>query len=433
MANTTGKTVEVLFEKTKETYEQQDMLLSLTEYEEPDGASMQNSGNVIWRPVQQHAPILEGWDLTGQETGIIEETYPAILGLPKNDFIKQRADDSRDMRFWERRGEQSGMRQATELNKQIANVVATQGTKFYRSNVTSGYDFIAEGQTILNETQQYTSNRCFILNDRDTLKFSKDLASRETIKGRPADTWNTGQIGSNVAEFDVYTGSYLPNLAGGATTGAVTTAAYSFAPEGGSVDQAAGTVTNVDYRNAVIAIDDATGLNVGDKFEISNGGTAIESVELAGGTAIDGTTSKESTGQAMTFTIKAISGLNLTISPKPIAVDDGALTTLEKAYANVDTTITSGAVIVRLNIDTSAKTNLFWDKSAIEVLGGTIPANLFSEYDGMKVITDTMSNGQQLYMVYDGELNDMSFRYRIFTWYGITMCNPQNAGVAVTF
>ena len=417
----TGKIVEVLFEKTKETYEHQMQLLDLTMYEEPESGTMQNSGNIVWRPVQQHAPIINGWDLTGQETGIIEETYPAILGEPANDFVKQRADDLRDMSFWERRGTQSGKRQATELNSRIATVAAVQGSKFYRSNVTSGYDFIAEGQALLNESQQYHSDRCFVLNDRDQLKFSKDLAGRQTLQGRPEETWKTGQIGQNVAEFDVYTGSYLPNLAGGANPATTCTGAQSFVPEGGSVNNTTGVVTNVDYRIADIVVADSSSYNVGDKVSIG----AIEAIGLA---------DKNSTGQLMTFTVvDKPDGTTLSIYPKPIAADDAGLSTLELAYANVDTGIAGGETVDRLNIDTSAKTNIFWDKSAIEVLGGTIPANLFSEYDGMKVLTDTMANGQQLYMVYDGNLNDMSFRYRLFTWYGITMCNPQNAGVAVTY
>ncbi len=425
MALTTGKTVEILFEKTKETYEHQMQLLDLTMYEEPEGGRLQNAGNVIWRPVRQHAPILTGWDLTGQETDIIEETYPAILEDPKNDFVKQRADDMRDMRFWERRGEQSGKQQATELNKSIANVVKTQGTKFYRSNVTSGYEFIAEAQALLNESQQYHSTRCFILNDRDNLKFGTDLAARQTLQGRPEETWKTGQIGKNVAEFDVYTGSYLPNLVGGADPATTVTGDQSFAPEGGTVDTTTGIVTNVDYRTATIPVAASASYNVGDKVEFQNTAVAVQSIGLA---------DKNATGQSMTFTIVAKpTGTSIQVYPKPIALDDPGLSALEASYANIDTQILGTATVNRLNTDASVKTNLFWDKSAVEVLGGTIPADLFAEYDGMKVITDTMSNGQQLYMVYDGELNDMSFRYRLFTWYGITLCNPQNAGVAVTF
>lgn len=422
---TTGKIVEILFEKAKETYEHQMQLLDLTMYEEPDPATMQNSNNVVWRPTQQHAPIISGFDLSALETTIIEETYPSILGTPANDFVEQRADDLRDMRFWERRGEQSGMRQATELNKQIASTVAIQGSLFYRSNATSGYDFIAEGQALQNERQAYNMGRCFVLNDRDTLKFGQDLAARQTLQGRPADTWATGQIGQNVAEYNVFTGSYLPNIVGGADPATTTTATVSEAPEGGSVNTSTGVVTNVDMRIATIPVTASASYNVGDKVSFANSSVDVESIGLA---------DKNPTGQTMTFTIVTIpDGTSVEVYPKPIAVDDPALSTLEKAYANIDTRILSGATMNRLNIDATAKTNLFWDKSSVEVIGGTIPAELFAQFDGMKVITDTMENGQQMYMIYDGDLAKLTFRYRLFTWYGITICNPSNCGVAVTF
>lgn len=422
---TTGKIVEVLFEKTKETYEHQMQMLNLTMFDQPDPATMQNSGNVVWRPVEQHAPIIDGWDLTGEETTIIEETYPAILGTPKNDFIKQRADDMRDLRFWERRGETSGKKQATDLNKQIASAVALQGSLFFRSNVTNGYDFIAEAQAMMNERQLYHSNRNFMLNDRDTLLFASDLAGRQTLQGRPADTWATGQIGSNVAEFDVFTGSFLPNLAGGADPAATVTGDQSFAPEGGSVNASTGVVTNVDYRIAEIPVSASGSYNVGDKVTISNSGTPVVALGLA---------DKTETGQAMTFTIVGKpDATTIQVYPKPIALDDATLSTLEKAYANIDTVILNAATVDRLNIDASNKTNIFWDKSAVEVLGGTIPAELFAQFDGMKVLSDTMENGQELYMVYDGTIEDLTLRYRIFTWYGITICNPSNCGVGVTY
>jgi hypothetical protein len=425
MSLSTGKIAEVMFEKAKETYEHQDMLLDLTDFHEPDGGDMQNAGNVVWYPVQQHAPIIEGWDLSGQETGIIEETYPAILGTPTNDFIKQRADDLRTQRFWERRGEQSGKRQATELNKAIANRVALQGSLFYRSNADSGYDFIAEAQAQMNERQLNNSGRCYVLNDRDTLRFGQDLAARQTLQGRPENTWKTGQIGENIAEFDVYTGSFLPNLTGGADPATTVTGNQSFAPEGGSVNTDTGVVTNVDYRIASIVVAASTSYNIGDKVTISNSGTTIKAL---------GKADKTDTGQPMTFTVVGKpDATHLQIYPKPIAADDSSLSVLEKAYANIDTVILNAATVNRVNTDATNKTNLFWDKEAVEVIGGTIPAELFSQYDGMKVITDTMKNGQNMYMIYDGDLATMSFRYRIFTWYGITVCDPSNCGVAVTY
>lgn len=421
MAASTAKTVEVLFDSTIETYEQQQKLVDLVDFEKPNAGELQNSLNIIHRPVQQHAPIIEGWDMTGLETDIIEESVPLVLGTPKNDFVSQRADDMRDLRFWERRGQQSGKRQATELNKLIADAVRTQGSLFYRDNSTSGYDFITEGQVIMNERQTQTMNRNFVLNDRDMKKFGSDLAGRQTLNGRPEETWKTGQIGQNVAEFDLHTASYLGNIAGGAAPAVTATGAHSFKPEGFTYNATTGELANVDYRTADVTVSASAGFNVGDKVSIG----AIEAVSLA---------DKTSTGSLMTFTVIAKpDATTITIYPKPIAADDVALTTLEKAYANVDTTIANLDAVTRLNIDASAKTNIFFDSDAICVLGGTIPAQLMAQYDGMKVITHTMSNGQEMYMVYDGNLATMSFRYRIFTWYGINVVNPSACGVAVSF
>jgi hypothetical protein len=426
MSLETGKLVAMLLETAKETYEHQDSMLDLVRFEQPDPGKMMNADNVLWRTVQQHAPLIEGWDLTGEETGIIEETYPAVLGEPTNDLIQQRADKMRDQQFWMRRIKQSALKQATYLNKQIAETIKNQGSLFYRSNVTSGFDFIGEAQAIMNERQGYQEDgRCFMFNDRDTLLFAKDLASRETIKGRPENTWRTGQIGSGVAEFDVFTGSFLPNLVGGADPAATVTGDQSFAPEAGTVNATTKVVTNTDYRSATLACSSSASYNVGDKITISNSGTEVTALGLA---------DKTDTGQPMTFTvISKPTSTSIEIFPKPIALDDTALTTLEQAYANIDTVILNGATLDRLNTDASNQSNLFWAKDAIEVIGGTIPADLFKMFDGKKVVNDTMKNGLEMYMLYDGDIIEMTFRARIFTWYGITMADPSRAGVAVTY
>lgn len=46
----------------------------------PPAAEMQRSSNTIWMPVEQESPTQEGWDLTGQSTGILELNVPVSLG-----------------------------------------------------------------------------------------------------------------------------------------------------------------------------------------------------------------------------------------------------------------------------------------------------------------------------------------------------------------
>ena len=425
--STTGKRMEVLFEKAIETHEEQIQMLNLVEYQQPDGEDIQTSGNTVWQTVEQHAPIIDGFDLTGQETDIIEETVPMALGTPKNDLIEQQVDEMRNMSFWERRGQTSGRRQASELNKRISQLIVNTGSLYYNTNAASGYDAIAQGQAILNERQKKKDDRRIVmLNDRDNLKYGQDLAGRQTLQGRPNDTWATGQIGANVAGFDAFTGSFLPTLAGNAAADTTTTAALSDKPEGGTYNATTNTATNVDYRVSTLAVLSSANYAVGDRVKFVVGGNDVESLGLEDKTA---------TGQAMTAVVTAIpNGTSLQVFPKLIAADDGALSTLEKAYANINTQVASGATVEKLNTFAGTKkVNAFWCKGAVQVTGGDAPIELLNEYGGMKVVTSTMSNGQKMYMVYDGSIDKLTLKCRLFTWYGETMLDPSAAGIFTTF
>ncbi|AUS00445.1 coat protein [Vibrio phage 1.275.O._10N.286.54.E11] len=419
-ALSSGKIVEVLFEKAIETYEHQMSMLERVTVFKPNEADYQNANNVVWRPVQQHAPIKEGWDLSSDDGGIIELNYPATLEQPKNDKFVQRADNLRDMGFWERRGEQSGMKQASFLNQRLAQLVRNQGSLFYRSG-DNGYDFIAEARALLNERQvAQMGDSTFILNNRDQRRLAKDLADRGTLSGRPEKTYDSSMIG-NVAGFDVLEANYLGNLLGGATPDTTVTATLAFEPE--STQTQGGVELNVDYRRAIIPVADSSSYNVGDKISFLNGSTPVNAIGL---------TDKENTGNAMTFTvISKPNGTQLEVFPKPIALGTAGLSAEALAYANVDTQIASGAIVRRLNTDATARSNIFWAKDSIEVIGGDAPIHLLSEFGGMKVISSTMSNGQTMYMAYDGDINSLNFTCRLFTWWGLVNARPDANGVAV--
>ena len=420
-----GKIAEVIFENMLESYEHQDKMLDLCEFFKPDAATMQNAGNIVWRPVQQHAPIITGWDLSASSnrTGIIEETYSNSLSDPRNDFVELRADDMRDMEFWKRRGVQSGMQQATELNNLIAGNINLQGSLFYQNNDTSGFDFISEAQAIMDERQGYNSGmRSFILNNRDSRRFAEELAGRNTLQGRPEMVWKKGQIAQNVAGFDIYTASFLPQVRGG-TAGnlAVNGANQRGTPVGATTDQSGQRVQNVDYRQFVLTADGSgfAGVQAGDKVTIAG----VNSIGLA---------SKTDTSQLMTFSVVAKGTNTLVLWPKPINnADTTNLNVLQRAYSNTTGAIADNAAITILNT-TARRSNLFFDKDAVEVMGGSVPVDLFSQFNGYKVITERMANGQEIYMLYAGNIDNMTFRFRVFTWYGITVRDPQRAGVAVS-
>lgn len=428
MALTTGKIAEVMFDMYVETYKKQGVMLDLVDSETVDAGTLQNAGNTVWYPVQQHRPILTGFDLTGQEQDIIEETVPISLGTPNNDFISQRIDNMRDTRFWERAGQQAANQQMTQLNSDLARLIVNTGSLFYRFDTSAsknGFEFCSQGQTLLTEREVYdTMGRNFLLNPRDHQTFAGELSGRQTLGSkadRSENAYATGNVGEYVASFDIYEGSFLPNLEGGADPGTTVTATVSLKPEGGTVDPVTNTVTNTDYRRGTIPVTASAGYNVGDYVTFSG----VNAIGLA---------SKENTNQLMTFKIVGIpNGTSVEVFPKPIAADDPALTALEKAYANIDTQIASGATMNRLNTDASAKTNVFWTKDSIKMIGGEVPWSLMSEFDGNKVLSEQIAPGITAYMVYDGNIATATFRYRIFVWYGLSNFNPMANGVGVTF
>jgi hypothetical protein len=423
---TTAKIAEVYFDMILDTWEEQVDMLPMVEYTEPDGGRMQVSGNSYWEGVQQHSNIVEGDDLSAvTATGIIEESVEISLGTLKNVWTSQTAKDMRDTQFWTRKGVIDGKTQAQRLNSDIASAIALQGSLFYRSNVTSGFEFLSEGQMQMNERQLSESQRYYMLNDRTSGKYATDLAARQTLQGRPNEVWATGQIGKNICGFDPYTGSFLPSLAGGPDPATTVTADTSFAPEGGTVNELTKTVTNVDYRYAEIPVTNSDDYNIGDKVKFTNGSDDVLAL---------GVGDKTSTDQYMSFSIASKpTSSSVTISPKPIALDDATLSDHEKSYANVDTTIASGAVMTRLNTDTSAKTNVFWDKNAIKVVGGTLPAGMFEDFNAAKVLNKSLSNGLPLYLMYKGDIEDLTFSYRLVAWTGVTVVATQNCGVGISY
>jgi len=331
------------------------------------------------------------------------------------------------MRFWERAGEQAGYRQATQLNKDLADLITNTGSLYFEQSQaadSSGYNFVSKGQTLINERQVYKAMGAnFLIGPRPNQVFGNELAGRQTLQGRPEETWKTGQIGKNVAEFDIYTASFTSNVAVPGTGGSTVAVTVSEAPTAGNVDPVTKVVTNTDYRVGTISLVDATNYNVGDWVSFSNGGTPVESVGLA---------DKTPSGQPMTFKIVGKTGNDISVYPKPIAADDPGLTALEQAYANIDTQIlaTATADIVNTNA-VATRSNLFWCKDSIQLIGGEVPWDLAAEFDGMKVISQSLAGGVTAYMIYDANMVSATFRYRCFVWYGLGNRNPMANGVGL--
>ena len=79
----------------------------------------------------------------------------------------------------------------------------------------------------------------------------------------------------------------------------------------------------------------------------------------------------------------------------------------------------------------ATRSNLFWCKDSIQLIGGEVPWDLAAEFDGMKVISQSLAGGVTAYMIYDANMVSATFRYRCFVWYGLGNRNPMANGVGL--
>lgn len=386
------------------------------------GSTLQRSANQYWKPIQQQGVEKSGWDITGQEDGVLELSIQGSLGEPYSTFRQLRADDLRDESSYRRAVRADAMRLLGAMEARGLATAAQQGSFCITDANAFGttdfqvWDGLSESTARMIETEFYKDDgTCAFLNPQAWQAGGRDLVT-STARFRnnlPDDSYEKGMIGPQIGGFgDVYQHAKLPRFAAQATALTVN-GAQSFAP---IATQAApnGSLVPFDNRYAVIPVNEPTaGINVGDKFTWPG----IFAVSLD---------EKIQLEYEQTFTVVAVGANDLTISPRPIALDDVALTDLERAYANVNTTLVGGEVFNWLNT-TDRNSNVVMVKDAMVIASSPIPLqhelfqNLHAEAFQVGPINGVIG--------FDGNINDLSGRYRIALWYEWNIEKPEQIGV----
>ena len=418
MANQTAKNILALYDETCKQMNDNFVFASRMEVDTISGVNLQNANNVYWRTVEQQAPVISGFDLSGVTPGdIIEQTYPLNVSAPRNDWFQLTSDELRDTQFMKKRAMAASRRLNADANKRAAELVADTGTLYYESDST-GFDFVAEADTLMTERQCYRDMRSsFFLTPRVNQVMAGNLASRTLYpNNRSEEAYATALIGENVAGFDLFrapTSGTVPTALNATTTTVasnVTEVPESFTTVGGSIQ-------NIDYRYGVIPFTAVTNFQVGDVITI----TGVNALGLM---------DKTDTGQLMTFRIIDIDGTDVTVYPKPIAADQAGITDSQAAYANISTSIDSGDTINKVNV-TGGQANSFWADDSLTFVNADGNLEVLNEFDGMKVDSTTLDNGVKLYIAYDANLSTLNCRVRLFTWYGLVNKDPTRNGNAI--
>lgn len=390
----------------------------------PPAGDMQRSQNTVWMPVEQEAPTQQGWDLTNKATGILELSVKCNMGVPDNDFFGLRADDVRDETSLRRRIRASGLKLANNVETSIAKQAAETASLVIAdagdlSNGADSWGFVSLAESLIFSRElNRNEGLSYFFNPDDYLKAGYNLVGKDLYGRIQEEAYKSGTIQKQVAGFeDVLRSPKLPTLKAATATGVTVDGAQKFKPEAWKED-VDGNRENVDNRTAVVKVSDGSAFKRGDKISFA-------------GVKFISQMAKDLLTQDATFAVVGVDGNNITIMPKPIALDDVDLKPEERAYANVNTSLVAGAAISVINVKTT-KTNIFWADDSITLLSQPIPLN-HALFSGMKTESFSIpSVGLNGVVAYQGDISTLEGKCRIAVWYSACTKRPEAVGVGLT-
>lgn len=416
MANTFSKEERVAFELLLEGFHDQMVMSNNVSIYNTDQVTMERTSDTIWRPQPYIARSFDGTDQTANFKDQTQLSVPARISYKKSSPWMLTATELRDALQEQRLGQSAQQKLASDINVAVLNVAATQGTLVVkRTTAAAGFDDVAQCEAIMNEQGIGYGDRYLALSTRDYNGMASNLASRQTMQGKPVTAYEKAYVGT-VASFDTYKLDYayrLPAAAGGAgiTMSTLDAAANYYVPSATST-ATSGEVGNVDNRYQTITVSSTANVAAGDGFTVA-GLNAVHHI------------TKTDTGQLKTFRVISVdSGTTMTISP-PMITNQVANDASAQYQNCVINTKAANSALVFLNT-VAAYANAFWHKDAIELLPGryAVPTDA-----GVAVMRAATDQGIELVMQKWYDINTMKTLYRLDTLFGVVNKQPEMSGI----
>ena len=416
MANSFNKEERVAFEEILEGFNDALVLSRNVSVYNTDQAMMERSNDVIWRPMPYVAQSFSGMDQSANFKDYTQLSVPASINTNRSVPWKMNAKELRDALQSKTLGDSAKQKLASDINVAIMNAAANFGSLVVkRTAAASGFSDLAAADAVMNEQGVQQFDRFAALSSRDYNNMADNLASRQTMAGKPTTAYEKSYVGS-VAGFETFKLDYANSLAVRAgVTVSINGANQYYTPKSTSV-AVTGETSNVDnrFQNINITVGSGT-VKVGDAFTIA-GVNAVHQI------------TKGDTGQLKTFRIVGIvsgAGGTGTVTITPPIISGGGSTDAELQYKNVTATPANGAVITFLNTAT-ASVNPFWQKDSLEILPGKY---VIDESSGVAVMRATTDQGIEVVMQKQYDIDYMITKYRLDTLFGVVNKQPEMSGI----
>lgn len=413
MSNNFSKEERVAFESILEGFNDAMVISRNVAKFGTNGELMERANDTIWRPMPY---ILTSQDRTVGSAVTAQDatqlSVPSRLTEKKNVTWNMNALELRDALQEGRLGTAAYQRLASDINTKVRDVASLQGTLVVPITGAAGdYDDIALAESIMNEQGVMEGDRYLALTTRDYNGLAGNLASRQTMTGKPTTAYERSYVGM-VAGFETYkidAGKRITAAAGGGSiTIATNGAQVRYVPD--NVDANG---NNVDNRYQTVTVSSTTNVVAGDCFTIAG----IEAVHQI---------TKESTGQLKTFRVISVaSGTTMVISPPMIGANSSP-TAAELQYKNINVASTSGTASINWLNDNATGANPFWHKNSIELLPGRYAV---PDGQGVDIMRGTTDQGIEVVMGKKFDNSTFTSLYTLDVLYGVVNTNPEQNGI----
>lgn len=414
MASGFPKEVIVAFEEMIQGWDSDNIVSRQTTVRRTPGQTQFRTAFREWVPVPMISITFNGIDQTANlDNQVTELSVPHDTDIVENVPFQLDSFELNDPSELRKKFDSAKQALSAKVNRDVANQVNIFGSQYIKkgSALDSYADIAAMEARLIEQDVPQTADKTLILNASDYSTMAGNLAERANMTGnKPIGAWERSFLGQ-VAGFDTFRSSFLPNLQAAGGSSNTVDGAQSFIPVP-SITDSFGNPSNVDNRTMTLVLNSTTGILPGDKFTI----TGVNALSLI---------NKADTGDLKTFSVVSNdSATDLTITP-PIIVVDGS-TLEEKEYANVTAVAADLAPIVFLNT-AAVKTNLFWVNDAISLNAGSLAVDE-SNFGGLNVMRGRTDSGIEIIIANSGNLGTLQAQWRLTIFYGVTVRNPQFCG-----
>ncbi len=419
MANSFNKSEIVMFDDVLAAFDDRLVIAKACEkYQLGSDQAVERMGDRVWRPQPYNAVTYAGMDQTANFGDIAQLSVPVGLGYHRSAPGTMSSKNLRDPSQLKRYGDAASMKLASDINSALFTVAALQGSIVSKRTVAAtGFDDVAQMDALFTEQGVPVENRRAFYSPRDYNNMASNLAQRQTLQGKAQTAYENALVGDNVAGFQLFKNDLSYRLAAATATGVtITSANQRYVPVSITTD-AAGNTANIDNRYQTIGIT-VTGstVKVGDAFTIAGVNSAHH-------------ITKQDTGQLKTFRVVSIvtgaGGTGTIQITPPIISADSSPTRAELQYQNVVGVPAAGAAVTFLNTATAA-VNPFFVKDALELIPGSFAVD---PEDGWHVLRATTDFGIGITYARQGNINDLSVKYRWDVDFGVGMLNTEMAGI----